>query len=271
MKEVERLKAKAKILRQDIIRMISGSKSGHPAGALGMADIFAVLYFHLLKHNPKKPDWNDRDRLVLSNGHISAVRYSAMARSGYFSVKELKTFRKLNSRLQGHPSYKDLPGVESSSGSLGQGLSVAVGMALAAKLDKQNHRIYCIISDGELNEGSSWEAVNAANKWKLDNLIVIVDRNHIQISGNTEDIWPLEPLRKKFEAYNFHVVETNGNNIEKLLGAFERIKHYKGRPIVLIAKTIPGKGVSYMENDYTWHGKVLSDKEAEIALKELEK
>jgi len=251
--------------------MISEVGSGHPAGALGMADIFAVLYFHILKHNPKKPDWEDRDRLVLSNGHICAVRYSAMARSGYFPVKELKTFRKINSRLQGHPSYLDLPGLESSSGSLGQGLSVAAGMALAGKLDKKHYKIYCVVSDGELDEGSSWEAINAANKWQLDNLIVIVDRNYIQISGNTEEIWPLDSLRKKFESYNWHVVETDGNSIKRLLGAFDRIKHMKGKPIVMIAKTVPGKGVSFMENDHVWHGKPPSKEETEKALRELQK
>ncbi|MFH1770236.1 MAG: transketolase [archaeon] len=271
MKEVERLKSKARTIRQDIIRMVSGAKSGHVAGALGLADVFAVLYFHVLNHNPKKPDWEERDRLVLSNGHVCAGRYSAMARSGYFSAKELKTFRNIGSRLQGHPSYKDLPGVESSSGSLGQGLSVAVGMALAAKLDKKDYRIYCIVSDGELAEGSSWEAINAASKWKLDNLIVIVDRNYIQIEGNTEDVMPLDPLDKKFEAFNWHVLKTDGNSISRLLGAFDRAQHFKNKSTVIIANTTPGKGVSFMENNYVWHGKPPSEEEAAKALKQLEK
>lgn len=271
MKEVERLKSKASIIRQDIIGMVSEAKSGHVAGALGLADIFSVLYFHVLKHDPKKPDWEERDRLILSNGHVCAGRYSAMARRGYFPVKELKTFRDIGSRLQGHPSLKDLPGVESSSGSLGQGLSIAVGMALAAKLDKKNHRIYCIVSDGELAEGSSWEAINAANKWKLDNLIIIVDRNYIQIEGNTEDVWPLDPLDRKFEAYNLHVVKTDGNSIRRLLGVFDRVQHFRNKATVIIANTTPGKGVSFMENKHEWHGKPPSDKEAARALKELEK
>lgn len=271
MKEVERLKKKANILRQDIIEMITRAKSGHPAGALGMADVFAVLYFHVMNHNPKKPGWDKRDRFVLSNGHISTVQYSAMARSGYFPVRELKTFRKLNSRLQGHPSRNDLPGVENSSGSLGQGLSVAVGMALAAKLDKQDHKIYCVVSDGELDEGSSWEAINAAHKWKLDNLIVIIDRNFIQICGHTEKVWPLEPLRQKFEVYRWHVIETDGNNIKRLLGVFDRVQHYKGKPTVIIAKTVPGKGVKFMEHKAEWHGRPPTEEEAEKALKQLRK
>lgn len=269
MEGVNFLNDKARTIRRDIIQMISGAKSGHPAGALGMADIFAALYFKILNHKPEEPDWSDRDKLVLSNGHISAVRYSSMARSGYFPVEELKSFRKLNSRLQGHPSYKDLPGVESSSGSLGQGLSIAVGMALASRLDNKESKIYCVVSDGELDEGSSWEAITAANKWKLDNLIAIVDRNKIQISGNSEEIWPLESLKDKFLAYNWDVIEIDGNSMEEILEAFEKAKQIVGKPVVIIAYTVPGKGVSFMENNYEWHGRPPSKEEAKIALEEL--
>lgn len=188
------LEAMAKKVRRDIIRMLAEAGSGHPGGSLGMADIMTALYFKILKHNPKKPMWDGRDRLILSNGHIVPVRYACMARAGYFPIKELMTLRKFGSRLQGHPSRHDLPALEASTGSLGQGVCVAVGMALAAKLDKKKHFIYCITSDGEHNEGSTWEAINAANKWRLNNLIFILDRNKIQLSGTTKDIWPLESL-----------------------------------------------------------------------------
>ncbi|MBC8494889.1 transketolase [archaeon] len=269
MEEVGHLKYRANAIRQDIIKMISNAGSGHPAGALGMADVFAVLYFHVLNHDPKNPSWEERDRLILSNGHICAARYSAMAHSGYFPIKELKTFRKIDSRLQGHPSYEDLPGVESSSGSLGQGLSIAVGMALTAKLDNANHKVYCILSDGELDEGSVWESINAANKWNLDNLIVILDRNNIQISGDTEKVWPLNPLRKKFEAFNWEVLDVDGNDVMKLVGVVDRVNHLKGKPIIVIANTVPGKGVSFMENKAEWHGKPPAKDQALYALKEL--
>jgi len=271
MSEVGKLNKIANTIRQDVIKMVAHANSGHIGGALGLADIFAVLYFHVLNHKPKKPDWKNRDKLLLSNGHTCAVRYSAMARSGYFPVSELKTFRKLGSRLQGHPSLHDLPGVESSSGSLGQGLSIAVGMAIAAKINNEDHRIFCVTSDGDLNEGSSWEAINAAHKWELNNLIAIVDRNYIQISGNSEDVWPLESLKKKFEAHHWQVIETDGNDIKRLLGVFERIKKNKSKkPIVVIARTILGKGVSFMENNYAWHGKPPSVEEAKQAISELE-
>ncbi|MAG39149.1 transketolase [Candidatus Woesearchaeota archaeon] len=267
---MKKLKLIANTLRQDIIRMISEAESGHPAGALGMADIFAALYFKVLNQNPKNPTWPDRDKLVLSNGHICAVRYAAMARTGYFPVNELKTFRKINSKIQGHPSYVDMPSLESSSGSLGHGLSIAVGMTLAEKLDKKKNFVFCVISDGDLNEGSTWEAVNAANKYCLDNLIVIVDRNYIQISGNTEKIWPLKPLDKKFKSYNWQTIKINGNNIKQILEALSKAKK-ANKPVVIIAKTTPGKGVSYMENNYKWHGKPPNKEQAEKALKELMK
>lgn len=268
MGEIEFLKGKARLIREDIIKMVSGAKSGHPGGALGLADIFAVLYFHVLRHKPKDPNWDKRDRLIMSNGHACAVRYSAMSRAGYFPVNELGTFRRLGSRLQGHPSLHDLPGVESSSGSLGQGLGVAVGMSLASKLDKKSHNVFCMISEGDLDEGSTWESINAANKWSLDNLIVIVDRNNIQISGKTKDIWPIEPLNRKFESFNWHVIETDGHNITKLLSAFNRAIKTK-KPCVIIAKTTLGKGVSFMENNPVWHGKPPSKEEADSAIKQL--
>ena len=256
------------IIRKDILKMIFKANSGHPAGALGMADVFSVLYFHEMEHEPRNPYWIDRDRLVLSNGHICPVRYSAMARSGYFHPHELKTLRRLGSRLQGHPSYVDLPAVESSSGSLGQGLSIAVGMALAAKLDKKDYKVYCVMSDGELDEGSSWEAINAAHKFGLDNLIVIVDRNFIQISGETEGIWPLEPLDKKFEAHNWNVLKSSGHDFNELLEVFETANN-SDKPVVIIAKTVPGKGVSFMEGRFEWHGRPPNKEELKQALLEL--
>ncbi|MBU0666149.1 MAG: transketolase [Nanoarchaeota archaeon] len=269
IKSVFGLKEKAKLIRQDIIRMIYQAGSGHPGGSLGLADIFSVLYFNVLNHNPKKPFWPERDRLILSNGHVCPVRYSAMARTGYFSLKELLTLRKLGSRLQGHPSFLDLPGVESSSGSLGQGLGVAVGMALAAKIDSKKNFVYCVISDGELNEGSSWEAFMLGAKYALDNLIVIIDRNHIQISGCTEDICPIEDLGNKIRTFNWQVFEVDGHNIKSLLSTFKKAKSLIGKPKVIIATTVLGKGVSFMENKYLWHGKAPSEEEARKALEEL--
>jgi len=256
-------------IRKDIVTMVYNANSGHPGGPLGLADIFTILYFKVLNHKPKKPDWDNRDRLVMSNGHACAVRYAAMARAGYFPVSELKTYRKLGSRLQGHPSMRDLPGLETSSGSLGQGLGIAVGMALAAKMDGKKHKIYCVISDGDLDEGSSWEASMAASKWKLDNLIVIVDRNGIQISGYTEEVWPLHNLKKKFEAFGWHTYQTDGHNLKKLERIFTRANHGRHKPIVIIAKTVLGKGVSFMENRPEWHGKPPSKEEYEHALRDL--
>lgn len=268
MDELKHLKYRANLIRQDIVKMVSEAKSGHPGGALGLADIFSLLYFEILRHKPKNPGWKDRDRLLMSNGHACAVRYSAMARAGYFPLEELKTFRKINSRLQGHPSLKDLPGVENSSGSLGQGLSMAVGICLAAKLDGKDYKTYCVISDGDLNEGSTWEAINSAQKWKLDNLIAIVDRNNIQISGKTQDVWPLEPLEDKFKSFNWNVLVVDGNDIDSLKEAFSKAQS-ADKPIAIIADIIPGKGVSYMEGKYEWHGKPPSKEEAQKAIEEL--
>ena len=258
----------ANTIRQDIIRMLVKAGSGHSAGPLGMADVFTALYFNILNQDPKKPLSDKRDRLILSNGHIVPVRYAAMARAGYFPVKELSTLRKYRSRLQGHPSRKDYPPLEAATGSLGQGVGIAVGMALAAKLDKKKHFIYCITSDGEHDEGSTWEAINAANKYKLDNLIFILDRNHIQICGYTYNVWPLESVKAKYRAFNWNVIVINGNDFKQILAVVKKAKKSK-KPIIIIADVVPGKGVSFMENKYEWHGKAPDEEQAEQALSEL--
>lgn len=263
------LEKKANEIREDIILTLLEAGSGHSAGPLGMADIFTALYFHILKHNPKRPDWPDRDRLVLSNGHICPVRYVAMAHAGYFPISELKTLRKINSRLQGHPHRTSLPGVETTSGPLGSGISQAIGMALAARLDKKKHRIYCLTSDGEHDCGNTWEAIMFAAKNRLSNLTVVVDRNNIQIDGFTEDIMPLESLRRKYESFNWHVLEVDGHNIAHFVDAVNEAIAIHERPTVIIAHTIPGKGVDFMENDYMWHGKPPNREEAARALAEL--
>ncbi len=270
--KIKELELKANDIRQSIIEMLLLAGSGHTAGPLGMADIFTLLYFHALKHDPKKPDWKDRDRLVLSNGHICPVLYATMAHSGYFPVEELKTLRKFGSKLQGHPHRDFLPALETSSGPLGSGLSQAVGMALAERIDygnASNKFFYCLMSDGELDAGNTWEAMMLAGKEKLHNLIVIIDRNNIQIDGYTEDIMPLEPLYDKLESFNWHVQEIDGHNFQAINDAILQAKSDFGRPSVIIAHTIPGKGVKEFERDYTWHGKPPNKKEAEIALREL--
>lgn len=268
-KKVKFLEEMANRLREDVIRTLVHAGSGHSAGPLGMADIFAALYFHILNHNPKKPNWPDRDRLVLSNGHICPILYAALARAGYFPVEELRTLRQLNSRLQGHPHRKSLPGVETTSGPLGSGLSQAIGMALAARLDEKKHRVYCLTSDGEHQEGNFWEAVMFAGKNKLNNLTIIVDRNNIQIDGFTENIMPLEPFRAKYEAFNWHVIEIGGHDFYHVVSAVAEARATYEKPTVIIAHTIPGKGVSFMERNYLWHGKPPKPEEAKIALHEL--
>ena len=268
-KKMEFLEEMANLIRKDVIEMLLEAGSGHSAGPLGMADIFSALYFHVLDHDPKNPDWADRDRLILSNGHICPVRYAAMARAGYFPVEELLTLRKINSRLQGHPHRKALPGVETTSGPLGSGLSQAIGVALAGKLDGKKYRVFCAMSDGELQEGNTWEALMFAGKNKLNNLVAIIDRNNIQIDGNTEDIMSLEPLKEKLESFKFHVIEIDGHNIEQFIDAVNEAKVIHEKPTVIIAHTIPGKGVSFMENDYSWHGKPPKKEEADKALIEL--
>lgn len=264
--ELEKLATEA---RELVISTLLEAGSGHSAGPLGMADIFTAFYFHILNHDPKKPKMPDRDRLILSNGHICPIRYISMAQAGYFEIAELKTLRKINSRLQGHPHRTSLPGVETTSGPLGEGLSQAIGIALAGKLDKKNYHVYCIASDGEHQEGNTWEAAMCAPKYKLDNLTLIIDRNNIQIDGNTEDIMPLEPLRLKYETFGWNVLEIDGNNIRGFVDSINSARAVRERPTCIIAHTIPGKGVDFMENDYTWHGKPPNDEEAKKALSEL--
>ena len=263
------LEKKANEIREDIIRMLAEAGSGHTAGPLGMADIFTALYFHIVNHDPKNPDWPDRDRIVLSNGHICPVLYVAMAHAGYFPREELRTLRKLDSRLQGHPHRGALPGIETTSGPLGSGLSQAAGMALAARIDKKKHRIFALLSDGEHQEGNLWEAAMFAAKYRLGNLTAIMDRNNIQIDGFTEDIMPLNPLREKYEAFNWHVIEIDGHNMEELVYAVNEAEATYERPTMIIAHTIPGKGVSFIERDYLWHGKPPKGDEVTRALDEL--
>jgi transketolase len=270
--QIKDLSVQAEKIRESIIEMLLAAGSGHTAGPLGMADIFTALYFHSLRHNPRKPDWIERDRLVLSNGHICPVLYSTMAHAGYFPVSELKTLRKYKSRLQGHPHRDFLPMLETSSGPLGSGLSQAVGMALADRIDNgrtTSRYIYCMMSDGELEEGQSWEAAMLAGKEKLRNLIAIVDRNNIQIDGFTEDIMPLEPLKQKWESFNWHVLEIDGHDFEEIIDGIDRAKAIFEKPTVIIAHTIPGKGVPQFERKFEWHGKPPNKEEAEMAMKAL--
>lgn len=258
--KIKELEIKANDIRKSIIEMLIAAGSGHTAGPLGMADIFAYFYFHALKHDPKKPLWEERDRLVLSNGHICPVLYASMAHAGYFPVEELKTLRKFGSRLQGHPHREYMPWLENSSGPLGAGISQAVGMALADRIDKKDKNedgqrfIYCFASDGELDEGNSWEGVMLAGKNKLRNLIVVVDRNNIQIDGFTENIMPLEPLADKWRAFNWHVIEIGGHDFQALNQAVNEAQTMYEKPTVIISHNIPGKGVHEFERDYKWHG-----------------
>lgn len=269
---IRELEIKANDIRQSIISMLLEAGSGHTAGPLGMADVFTALYFDILRHDPKKPDWADRDRLILSNGHINPVLYATMAHAGYFPVEELKTLRKFGSRLQGHPHRDFLPMLENSSGPLGSGLSQAVGMAIADRMDNgitSPKYIYCLLGDGELDEGNNWEAIMLAAKEKLHNLIAIVDRNNIQIDGYTEDVMPLADVAKKWEAFNWHVQEIDGNNIQAIIDAVNTAKTVFEKPSVIIARTIPGKGVREFERKFEWHGKAPNKEEATMALDEL--
>jgi len=270
-KKIEELKKTANEIRKDIVRMLVEAGSGHTAGALGMADVFTLFYFHILKHDPKNPSLEERDRLVLSNGHICPVLYATMAHSGYFPIEELKTLRKFGTRLQGHPHREYLPYVETSSGPLGAGLSQAVGMALADKMDlKEDRKIYCFMSDGEHDEGNTWEATMFAGKNKLNNLIAIIDRNNIQIDGNTENIMPLEPLADKWRAFNWHVIEVSGHDFKALNEAVEEAHRTYEKPIVIIVHTTPSKGIKEWEGDYKWHGIPPTKEQGEMALKELD-
>lgn len=278
--EIKKLELKANEIRQSIIEMLSEAKSGHTAGPLDMADVFTILYFALLKHDPKNPDWEERDRLILSNGHICPVLYATLAHAGYFPIEELMTLRKLGSRLQGHPHRGALPGVETSSGPLGSGLSQAVGMALAERIDNKysSKMFYCLTGDGELQEGQIWEAAMLAGKEQLHNLIVIVDRNGFQIDGYTQDVMPLEPLVEKFESFNFDVQEVDGHSMRALNDAIGKAQAVYSQPSVIIAHTIGSKGVDVFERDFRWHGnppgkgpedQVPKDKQAEVALRKL--
>ncbi len=267
----KQLEKKANDIRIDIIKSLNKAGSGHTAGPLGMTDIFTALYFDVMTHDPKKPNWDKRDRLILSNGHICPVLYTSLAHAGYFPISLLKTLRKLGSKLQGHPHRCGLPGIENTSGPLGQGLSQACGMAQAAILDDKKHRIYCMTSDGEHNEGQTWEAIMYAGKYKLNNLTQIMDRNNIQIDGFTEDIMPLEPLREKYESFGWHVIDIDGHNMEEIIDACNQAKAIYEKPTLVLAHTIPGKGVDFMEKDPKWHGIPPSDEETKLALKQLEK
>ena len=255
--KIKFLENTANNIRQSIIEMLIEAKSGHTAGPLGMADIFTLLYFHILKHDPKNPEWPERDRLILSNGHICPVLYAAMAHSGYFPVEELKTLRKFGSRLQGHPHREWLPGIETSSGPLGSGLSQTVGMALADRMDNgkaTQKNFYCLMGDGELDCGQIWEAAMLAGREKLQNITGIIDRNNIQIDGFTEDIMPLEPLKEKWESFGWHVLEVDGHNFEALNDAIGEAQAVFAKPSMIIAHTIPGKGIDFAERRFEWHG-----------------
>ena len=269
LNSVKDLRLMANTIRQDIITSLVEAKSGHSAGPLGMADIFTVLYFNILNHNPEAPQWEGRDYLVLSNGHICPVLYATMANAGYFPKKELLTLRKLGTRLQGHPHRESLPGLETTSGPLGSGLSQACGMAYGLRVDKKKNKVFCLMSDGEHDEGNTWEAVLFAAKYKLDNVIAILDRNYIQIDGNTEDIMPLDSIEEKYKAFNWNVITIDGNDMTHIMKTLEKAKSNKGKPLMIIAKTMPGKGVSFMEGKYEWHGKPPKANEAEVALREL--
>ena len=267
--DIEKIALIANDLREKVVEMLLEAGSGHPAGSLGMADIFATLYFKILNVDPKNPTNPDRDRFVLSNGHICPILYATLAEKGFFPKKELKQLRKLNSNLQGHPKFGVLPGIENSGGSLGQGLSQAAGMAMTAKILGRPSRVYCVTGDGELQEGQIWEAAMFAPNNNLGNLTWIIDRNNIQISGYTEDVMPLENLRSKLESFNWYVVEIDGHNIEEIISACSMARSVSQRPTAIIAHTIPGKGVEFMEYKFEWHGKVPSKEQALKALKSL--
>ena len=267
---IHQLELIANDIREDIIRMLENAGSGHSAGPLGLADIFTALYFYIIKNYPKNPDWEDRDILILSNGHCVPVRYATMARAGYFDRKELLTLRKLGSRLQGHPERTRLPGMETTSGPLGCGLSQACGIALAQRMDNILHRwIYVVMGDGETDEGNVWEAAMLASKYHLSKIIAIIDRNNIQIDGPTELVMPLEDYKAKWEAFGWHVIEIDGNNIEEVIDACAMGRAIVEKPVAIIAHTIPGKGVDFMEADFHWHGTAPNYEQAMKALKEL--
>ena len=265
------LEKMANEIRKDIVTAVHSAKSGHPGGSLSSADIFTYLYFEEMNVDPANPKWEDRDRFVLSKGHVAPGLYSTLAEKGYFPKEDLKTLRHTGSYLQGHPDMKHIPGIDMSSGSLGQGVSVAVGMAAAGKYDKKDYRVYTLTGDGEIQEGQIWEAAMWAGHRKLDNLVVIVDNNNLQIDGSVEDVCSPYPIDKKFEAFNFHVINIDGSDFDQIRAAFKEARVTKGMPTAIIAKTVKGKGVSFMENAAGWHGKAPNDEEYEIAMADLEK
>jgi transketolase len=267
--EVIALETQAEAIRETIVQMLVAAGSGHTAGPLGMADIFTAFYFHILQHDPELPHWEERDRLVLSNGHICPVLYATLAHVGYFPVKECLTLRKFGSRLQGHPERSRLPGLETTSGPLGEGLSQAAGMAYAFRMDGAKQRVYVVMGDGEQEEGNIWEAAMFAGKNKLHNLTAVMDRNNIQIDGMTEDVMPLEPIADKYRAFNWHVIEVGGHDFSAFIAAVEEAKAIYEKPTLIIAHTIPGKGVPEIEFDYHWHGKPPTEEEGKRFLEEL--
>ena len=265
------LQIKANEVRKYIVRSVHSAKAGHPGGSLSSADIFTYLYFEEMKVNPENPKDPDRDRFVLSKGHCAPGLYAALALKGFFPTEDLLTLRKLGSYLQGHPDMKAIPGVDMSTGSLGQGISTAVGMALAARMDKKEHRVYTLLGDGEIQEGQVWEAAMFAGFHKLDNLVVIIDNNNLQIDGCIEDVCSPHPIDEKFKAFNFHVINVDAHNFDELRNAFKEARETKGKPTAIVAKSIKGKGVSFMENNAGWHGKAPNDEQFEEAMKDLER
>ena len=264
--DIEELNKISKMIRNDIIEEIYNAKSGHPGGSLSIADIMTVLYFNELNIDEKNPKWENRDRFILSKGHASPVLYAALAERGFFDKEQLKTFRKLGSNLQGHPDMNKVPGVDMTTGSLGQGLSVANGIAISAKMDNKDYRVYCLLGDGEIEEGQVWEAAMTSNKYKLDNLCVIIDNNNLQIDGTIEEIKSSYPIDKKFESFGFNVITIDGHNIEEIINGFEKAKTLKGKPTCIIAKTVKGKGVNFMENQVGWHGKAPNEEQYNEAI-----
>jgi len=268
-KLIQTLEAKAKLVRREIIKMIYQAGSGHPGGSLSAADLVTVLFFHVLRHDPHRPLWPDRDRFILSKGHCAPLLYAVLAESGYFPKEELKTLRKIGSRLQGHPDMRKTPGVEVSTGSLGQGLSVANGIALGGKIDRKDYTVYVLLGDGEINEGQIWEAAMLASHYKLDNVIAVLDYNGLQVDGPTCRIMGLEPLSDKWKAFGWSVMEINGHNISEIIEALKKVRKSKGKPTIIIAHTVKGKGISFMENEVDWHGKAPNEEEFNQAMREL--
>lgn len=267
--KLDALRTKSLELRREIVTMVYRANSGHVGGSLGAADLVVALYYHIMQHQPQHPDWADRDRFILSKGHCTPVIYAALADCGYFPKEDLKTFRRIGSHLQGHPYQPKTPGIDASTGTLGLGISTGVGMALGAKLKKQNHYYYILCGDGEIQEGQVWEAAMFANKYKLDNIIAFVDRNYLQTDGNSEDVMPLDPLKPKWESFGWRVYEIDGNDFAQIIDTVEIAKTEKNRPTMIIAKTVKGKGVSFMENVTSWHGTPPGKEDFERAIKEL--